>query len=308
MSGAVGDILSVDFHWLLNTHHGADYFRRWHSHKESSGGLMIHKATHHFDLVNWWLGAVPETVHAVGKRDFYMPAMAKRFGLQSHHERCHTCPERAQCAFALDLAASPRLKELYLDQEKYDGYFRDQCVFRPEIDIEDTMNVIVGYDTGATLSYSLNAFNAWEGYTIAFNGTKGRLEHGIVEAVYSGENPDSAAVRIRRGGISTRIVPLRGPAQEITLREGSGGHDGGDPIMLDDLFLPQPPADPCVRASDEHGGAWSCLIGAAANQAFVTGLPVRITDLVTGLRKPTMAAMPTHNQSLPMPPVTAWMP
>ena len=39
------------------------------------------------------------------------------------------------------------------------------------------MNVIVKYKTGATLSYSLNAFNAWEGYTIAFNGTKGRIEH-----------------------------------------------------------------------------------------------------------------------------------
>ena len=31
MSGEIGDVLSVDFHWLLNTHHGADYFRRWHS-------------------------------------------------------------------------------------------------------------------------------------------------------------------------------------------------------------------------------------------------------------------------------------
>ena len=59
MSGEIGDVLSVDFHWLLNTLHGADYFRRWHSQKEISGGLMIHKATHHFDLVNWWLGSEP---------------------------------------------------------------------------------------------------------------------------------------------------------------------------------------------------------------------------------------------------------
>ena len=81
MSGAIGDVLSVDFHWLLNTLHGADYFRRWHSHKEISGGLMVHKATHHFDLVNWWLGSEPEIVQAYGKREFYTPAMAKRMGL-----------------------------------------------------------------------------------------------------------------------------------------------------------------------------------------------------------------------------------
>jgi predicted dehydrogenase len=52
MAGTIGDVLSVDFHWMLNTLHGADYFRRWHSRKEFSNGLMCHKATHHFDLVN----------------------------------------------------------------------------------------------------------------------------------------------------------------------------------------------------------------------------------------------------------------
>ena len=68
MSGVIGDVLSVDFHWMLDTHHGADYFRRWHSQKKLSGGLMVHKATHHFDLVNWWLSAVPVSVRATGKR------------------------------------------------------------------------------------------------------------------------------------------------------------------------------------------------------------------------------------------------
>ena len=177
MSDEIGDVLSVDFHWLLNTLHGADYFRRWHSQKEISGGLMVHKATHHFDLVNWWLGSDPESVMAYGKREFYTPTMAQRMGLKSHHERCLTCPEKDKCTFYLDLAADKNFKALYLDNEKHDGYFRDRCVFRPDIDIEDTMNVIVRYNTGATLSYSLNAFNAWEGYMIAFNGTKGRIEH-----------------------------------------------------------------------------------------------------------------------------------
>ena len=50
MSGAIGEVLSVDFHWLLNTHHGADYFRRWHASKAISGGLFVHKSTHHFEI------------------------------------------------------------------------------------------------------------------------------------------------------------------------------------------------------------------------------------------------------------------
>ena len=297
MSGAIGEVRSVDFHWMLNTHHGADYFRRWHAHKKFSGGLMLHKASHHFDLVNWWLGATPATVTATGKREFYTPEMAKRFGLTGPHERCHTCPEQQKCNFRLMLAQSPMNKALYLDQEHHDGYFRDRCVFRPDIDIEDTMNLVVGYDNGTTLSYSLNAFNAWEGYTIAFNGTLGRLEHNNVEQVY-GNDPGV----VQTEGISTRLIPLRGAARSITPLPSIGGHDGGDKPMLDDIFLPSMPADKYLRKSDERGGAASVLIGIAANRCFATGQPVKIADLVTGLTAPDFAPMPARHGPLPMPP------
>jgi predicted dehydrogenase len=299
-SGQIGQVLSVDFHWLLNTHHGADYFRRWHSNKASSGGLMVHKASHHFDLVNWWLSAIPVSVFATGKRDFYSPDMARRMGLSGPHERCSTCPEKDRCGFFFDLSASPNLKALYLDQEHHDGYFRDQCVFRPEIDIEDIMNVIVQYDNGATLSYTLNAFNAWEGYMIAFNGTKGRLEHSIVEQIYvSGTQTIQGG--IASGGVSTRIIPLRGPAQEIEPWAGVGSHGGGDKLLLDDIFLPEPPVDKYLRAADERGGAWAALVGIAANICFKTGQPVRLQDLVHGLGRPDYPAMPSKDEPVPMP-------
>jgi len=304
MSGEIGDVLSADFHWMLNTTHGADYFRRWHSQKKFSQGLMVHKASHHFDLVNWWLGAMPETVWATGKREFYTPAMAKRFGLKSHHERCHTCPEKDACGFFMDLAASPELKELYLDQEHHDGYFRDQCLFRPEIDIEDTMNVMVRYDNGTTLSYSLNAFNAWEGYTIAFNGTKGRLEHTIVESTYV-NGTDTVQGGIAKNGVTTRVIPLRGAGRDIEAWSGEGGHGGGDKVMLDEIFLPSVPGDKYLRASNVHAGAASILIGVAANQCFANGQPVKIADLVTGLERPQYAPMPSRTGPVPMPDANA---
>ncbi len=302
MNGEIGDVLSVDFHWLLNTMHGADYFRRWHGQKKFSGGLMIHKATHHFDLVNWWLSSNPVAVTTVGERDFYTPAMPKRMGLDSHHERCLTCPEKSECGFFMDLTASPTLQALYLDQEKHDGYFRDKCVWRPEIDIEDTMNVIVKYDTGATLSYSLNAFNSWEGYQIAFNGTKGRLEHSIVEQIYV-SGTDTVQGGIADGGIKTRVIPLRGAARDLEPWTGTGGHGGGDKVLLDDIFLTDPPADKYVRNSDQRGGAASILIGVAANRCFETGQAVEIASLIPNLERADYPAMPTHRDPVPMPPV-----
>ena len=302
MSGTIGEVLSVDFHWLLDTVHGADYFRRWHANKANSGGLMVHKATHHFDLVNWWLSANPLSVQANGKRDFYTPHMAKRLGLQGAHERCHTCPEKDKCTFFLDLAGNDNFRRMYLEQEKYDGYFRDRCVFRPDIDIEDTMNVNVKYDCGTTLCYSLNAFNGWEGYHIAFNGTKGRLEHGIQEKVtVFGDGSTPGAVK--SGGTYIRVYPLRAPAYEVPLwPAGESGHGGGDNVMLDDLFLPQKPADKYLRAADQRGGAYSILTGIAANHAIRTGQIIQISDLVSSIGWPDYPAMPDHAEPVPMPP------
>ena len=301
MAGAIGDILSVDFNWQLDTTHGADYFRRWHSRKAISGGLMVHKATHHFDLVNWWLSANPVEVSAQGRRGFYTPEMAKRMGLSGAHERCQTCPETAQCGFYLDIAADAGLRAIYYDNEKYDGYFRDQCVWRPEIDIEDNMNVVVSYDSGARLSYSLNANCAWEGYTIAFNGTKGRLEHSAIESSYVAGG-DMVQGATEADNVRIRLYPLRGPHRDITPRILPGGHAGGDPVMLEDLFG-NPPPDPTMRAANQLSGAASIAIGIAANQCFANGGSVKIAELLPDLALPLFAPMPDSHGPVPMPPV-----
>ncbi len=300
MSGIIGDVLSVDFHWMLNTHHGADYFRRWHSLKKYSSGLMCHKSTHHFDLVNWWLSAVPVQVMATGKREFYTPAMAQRLGLTSYHERCLTCPEKEKCAFELDLSKNANFKRLYLDNESYDGYFRDRCVFRPEIDIEDTMNVLVRYDNNVTMCYSLNAFNGWEGFYIVFNGTKGRLEHKEEESVYlSGDGTVQGA--LKGDGTFTRIYPLREPAYEIPVWQGEGGHGGGDDVMLAEIFGTEKVVDKYLRSADHRCGAYSCLTGIAANKCFRSGKPATIAKLVKHLEYPEFPKMPNHTEFLGMP-------
>jgi predicted dehydrogenase len=300
MSGVIGDVLSVDFHWMLNTMHGADYFRRWHAYKKMSGGLMVHKATHHFDLVNWWLSSNPVSVYANGKREFYTPAMAKRLGLAGPHERCRTCPEKQACGFELDIEKNANLKQLYLDNEQHDGYFRDRCVFRPDIEIEDTMNVVVTYENRVTLSYSLNAFNAWEGYVIVFNGTKGRLEHKIEEQV-STSGDGSVPGAIKGDGTYIRIYPLRQPAYEAKVWTGVGGHGGGDDVMLKELFSPERVTDKYLRAADQRAGAYSTLVGIAANRCFTTGQPVKLADLVKNIGAPEYPAMPGHDQPVTMP-------
>ena len=291
-SGILGTITSVHFEWLLDTQHGADYFRRWHRDKRNSGGLMVHKSTHHFDLVNWWLGSRPETVFALGDLRFYGRENAEQRGEPRAYTRGTGEAAAASDPFALDMFKSPDLKTMYYDCEKADGYQRDQNVFGDGISIEDDIGVMVRYENRAVLTYHLTAFSPWEGYRIAFNGTKGRLELEVVEKAYvSGGEADHNTLKNILGAAPHEITepvtllfrPHWGPPQKIELPStNKGGHGGADAILLHDLFAGvTTESDPLGRAAGHIDGALSIMTGIAANRSMVTGLPVRVKDLLS---------------------------
>ncbi len=277
--GIIGTPTSVHFEWLLNTRHGADYYRRWHRNKLNSGGLLVHKATHHFDLVNFWLATEPETVFAFGDLKFYGRAAAEKRGVEKFYSRCYGSPEAKDDPFALDIASSPVLKALYLDAEADSGYIRDRSVFSDDISIEDTMNVLVRYKNGVQMSYSLTSYMPWEGLNIAFNGTAGRIEYKVVEKSYvngdAGKDKEGAA---DYGRIT--VFPMFGEPYDVDVKAGNGGHGGGDPVMLDDIFLENPPYDEFHRAADFRDGVKSILTGIAANKSIASGMPVQTDSLV----------------------------
>jgi predicted dehydrogenase len=291
--GEIGAVTSVHFEWALDTVHGADYFRRWHRLKANSGGLFIHKASHHFDLVNWWIAATPVRVFASGGLRFYGAENAAARGLGAR-------PSRGTGAtgdpFALDLARDPHLKELYLDQEHYDGYLRDRDVFDADITIEDNLAALVDYDTGATMSYSLNAHAPWEGYRVTVNGTEGRAELEVVErgAVLIGEDgrvvvdpsmhpgyspedevrPDAERLVVQRHWEGARNVPIP---------EGIGSHGGGDAYLLQHVFGRVTDDHPLGRVAGYADGVKAVSVGIAGNLSLATGEPVRIADLDLGI-------------------------
>jgi len=287
--GIAGDIISVHFEWLLDTSHGADYFRRWHRDKRNSGGLMVHKATHHFDLMNWWLGSSPETVFAMGDLRFYGKANAENRGTTEFYSRARNSELASKDPFALKVTDGDRwLKGLYYDAEAEDSYYRDQSVFSDGISIEDTMAVMVKYKNKAVMTYSLNAFCPWEGYRVCFNGTKGRIEFNVVESSYvSGHHedfnmPGMRELEGRKEALVPEIIfqPLWGKANVIDYEKGDlGGHGGGDQRLLKNLF--EGVTDNSLGHAASHiDGAMSILTGIAANTSFKTGLPVNIRDII----------------------------
>lgn len=278
MKGTIGDIISVHFEWLLNTRHGADYFRRWHRDKKNSGGLMVHKATHHFDLVNWWLDTQPETVFGMGDLMFYGKENAENRGEKHRYFRATGNPNAKNDPFALDLKSSDALKGLYLKAEKEDGYIRDQNVFGDGISIEDSMQVMIRYKNRAMMTYSLNAFLPWEGYNIAFNGTKGRLESTVAHQSYVNAGGDVSEDGLNQFE-TIRVLPMHKKPYDVEIKKLAGGHGGGDPILLNDIFG-TPKKDKYKRAASHVDGAMSILSGIAANKSFASGMPVKVDSLV----------------------------
>lgn len=294
-SGEIGEVTSVHFEWVLDTMHGADYFRRWHRRKELSGGLLVHKASHHFDLVNWWLADLPSRVYASGALRFYGASNARRRGIIRRPARGSTRTNRSD-PFLLDLREDERLRRLYLDVEHHDGYLRDRDVFSAGITIEDNLAVVVDYARGATLTYSLNAHSPWEGYRVAVNGTAGRAELEVVErgAVLVGSDgrvqvdpsalPDQAGAGPQLRPVGERLLVQQhwGAAREVEITRGAGAHGGGDDRMLHDLFRGVD-HDPLGRAAGLLDGVRSVVVGIAGNVSLETGLPVRTADLRLGL-------------------------
>ena len=296
----VGEILSVHFEWLLDVRHGADYFRRWHREKANSGGLMVHKASHHFDLVNWWLGTEPREVFGYGQLGFYGPDAGTRHGLRRDYQRAYNSPSAETDPFALDLTGNQALRELYLDAEADSGYIRDRNVFDGEISIEDDMAVLVRYATGATMSYHLTAYSPWEGYRVMFNGSAGRLELEVVESRWqpplgrvdtAGGTIHGEVEMANAGGATISVRRIWEPPVDVPVdtARGSGGHGGGDERMLNALYGPAGPGeasesgDASRQSADQRDGALALAVGVAANETFLTGQPTRIADLIPGL-------------------------
>lgn len=261
--GAVGEIYSMDLEWFLDTSHGADYFRRWHRYIKNSGSLLIHKASHHFDMINWWMDDDPEELYAFGNRRFYGPTRENR------GERCLTCPYNKICEFFWDITSDTFTKKFYLDAEKEDQYFRDRCVFADDIDIYDTMSINIKYERGALLSYSLVAHSPYEGWKVSINGSDGRLEAENFQSGQRANEPESE-LRIynRKGEVVTYHVPKR-----------TGAHGGSDERLRRMIFVGDIP-DPLGQHAGSWAGAMSCLIGAAANISIAEKKPVIIKDLL----------------------------
>lgn len=284
MEGKLGRITSIDLNWYLDTHHGSSYFKRWNRDRSLSGGLSVHKSTHHFDLVNWWIDQKPVEVFAYGALNYY-GADAEANPEKQDGRHCGTCTLTEDCSYYSRWNARSRRLSVpddhlgSLEAGKsaafpYSDYRPDRCIFDSEIDIEDTYTATVKYNGGALLSYSVNFSLPYEGYRLAINGTKGRLES--VEYHMPGRTPFPVPVQ------TIDYFPLFGSKETIHVVHREGGHGGGDPLLLEDLFMGEDKRRPYRILSGAADGAYSVATGEAVWRSVKEHRPVTIEEVLGG--------------------------
>ena len=264
MADVIGKPLMINYEYTLNKCHGGDYFKRWHRFMENSGGMMIHKATHHFDMVTWLIDDAPLTISAEGARLYYGNDD------RPHGDRCSSCELKDECLSYGKISEDEEMKELYFVPEDVDGYQRDHCVFKNDTDIYDSMSVSVRYEKGALLTYSLNLYSTNEGYTISIVGTKGRLE----ASNFFGDDENS----------EIKITDNYGKTEIVKIPKLIEFHGGGDLKMLSMLFGDEKIEDSLNQCADSFDGFKSVLMGVGANRSIKEGRRINVKEILDQLK------------------------
>ncbi|HWJ78916.1 MAG TPA: Gfo/Idh/MocA family oxidoreductase [Niallia sp.] len=282
LEGKIGRVTSVDLNWYIDTYHGASYFKRWNRKREFSGGLSIHKSTHHFDLVNWWIDQQPIEVFAYGGLNYF--GKDGEYNPSSTDNRyCSTCDEKVECSYYMrwsNRRDNLKIKDDHIRADSveksaanYSQYRPDACIFDHEINIEDTYVATVKFDKGAFLSYSVNFSLPYEGYRLAINGTKGRIE--------TTEFHEPSRIPFPIPEQTIEFYPLFNGAKEtIHVLKTGGGHGGGDPVLLEDLFLGVDKKRPYPILAGAEQGAYSIAVGEGVWRSVKENKPIKIEELL----------------------------
>ena len=123
--------------------------------------------------------------------------------------------------------------------------------------------------TACRSSYSVNTFMPIEGYHLAFNGERGRIEIRQYER-QAWDAGDADEILLARNF---------GKAERIRVPHQHGGHFGGDPALHRMLFAPGM-ADPLGQRAGARAGALSVLTGVAAVESVSRGAPVNVKSLL----------------------------
>lgn len=205
--GEIGEVLAAQ----VIDHVGRDksqFFARSRTRtRDTVVSLVLQKGVHTLDLLNWFMGAAPTRVSAIGKLLFFG-------GDKPADKHCRDCEIKDTCPHAA--SATGGLPTLGIEFEHGEDY----CVFAQACDVEDASFVNIQYASGRLATYSEIHFAPYYGVHFTLYGTKAQLD---VEA-----NHDTGQAFVQITERYSRNQHLRRPTRDT-------GHGNADGDLLSDF-------------------------------------------------------------------------
>lgn len=191
--GMIGEVKAVWCRYFVGD--GGDrFFKDWHADRSKVNSLLLQKASHDLDVINWLAGGYPRRVVGTGGQTLYA-------GIEDRRDR------------------SGQLVTDWLSR-KDNWPPLAQRGLNPVIDVEDLSMVQLQLDNGVLASYQECHYTPdyWRNYTVI--GTEGRLENFGLD--------HSGVVRLW----NRRSEYLPNGDREFPIPNVEGGHHGADPALF----------------------------------------------------------------------------
>ncbi len=281
--GRIGRVMNVvHVECVGNVHQSHSYVRGNWRRADESTPMILAKSCHDLDILQWLLGEKCTRVQSFGSLVYFrpenMPAGAP--------ERCiDGCPAEADCPYSAlkiyrDRTFPSFVKKATTKHEPTDEDILNtikstnygKCVFRCDNDVVDHQVVNLEYESGATVSFTMSAFNRG-GRKVRIMGTKGEI---------AAEMSDDF---IKVFDFVTRTEEKIIIADAVRDESIDGGHGGGDRGIIKSFCRFLAGTYQGNNITDIRTSVNNHLTAFAAEEARLTGNTVEIALYEKDLQK-----------------------
>jgi predicted dehydrogenase len=240
---AVGQLLAVDADENLSQSITSGFYRAWRRDDHISGGFMVEKCSHDFDIFHFLIHSRVERVFSIAKRTHFIPRPS-----EEQHRR-----------FSPDYIRNLALDYSDVHTKQIFENTSDECIYDAKSDVPDHQAVMLEFADGTLVNFMACLGQPRNTRRIRIFGANGSLEGDIDRGVILHDVPYEDRLGAR--------------TQEHEISFDESGHHGADSI-INDAFWQAAAGGEVKSLAGVMEGIDAVLVGLAVEQSKRTGLPV----------------------------------
>ncbi len=244
-ANAIGQLMAIDADENLSQSITSGFYRGWRQHDTVSGGFMVEKCSHDFDILHMLTGCRVKQVFSMAKRTHFIP--------RPRHEQHRRFDSAVIRNLALDYG-DIHTKQIFENTP-------DGSVYESQGDVPDHQAVMLEFEDGTLVNFMACLGQPRNTRRIRIFGSNGSLEGDIDRGTILHDTPFE-----ERLGAET---------QTYKVDFDSSGHHGADSVINNAFWQAAAGGEVLCRAGVREG-IDAVLVGIAVEQSKHLGTPVSL--------------------------------